>query len=167
MKKDLNRQYALFEVGSWTFDVGRSLVSILAPFDRTIANHLLCGWSWVRAIRGVTTVIAGLLLLLAAHPVCAAGMELRIQTPDAELMMPPVAPLQARQEGLPLSWEDSFVKDFIGYLERGANKEALAYFREKEGTAKGFSFLDFIGLGDPGGQLKRRATAGGVDKWVR
>jgi len=115
-------------------------------------------------LRDVTTVIAGLLiLLLACHPgYASSGMALQIQTPDAELMMPPVSPPQFQKEGLPLSWEDSNLKDIIGFLERRAYKEALAYFREKEGTAKGLSFLDFIEIGDPGGQLKERAATGGV-----
>ena len=154
MKKDLNQSRCV--------GIRRSSVSILAPFDRTSANHLLRGRSWIRAIRGVTMVISGLLLLLASHPAYAAGLNLHIQTPDAELMMPPVSPPQFQKEGLPLSWEDSNLKDFIGFLERREYEEALACFREKEGTAKGFSFLDFIEIGDPGGQLKERAATGGV-----
>ena len=111
---------------------------------------------------GVIMVISGLMLpLLVCHSGHAAGMNLQITPPDAKLMLPSVSPLQVRQEGLPLSFENSIAKDFIGFLERGEYKEALAYFREKENTGNGFSSLDFAELGDPSGELKKRAAAGG------
>ncbi len=105
-----------------------------------------------------------LLLFFACHSICAADLSLRIQAPDAALMMPPVNPPLLRKEGLPLSWENASVEEFIGYIEKGAYKEALTYFREQEGSGEGGSFLDMIEEGDSDGRLKRKAATGGTEQ---
>ena len=99
----------------------------------------------------------GLLLLLCCHHANAADMDLQIQLPDMEMMLPPVSPPQLQKEGLPLLEENQTVKEYFEYISRGGYEEALAYLRKREGSA-----FELIESGDPEGQLKQRAVVGGL-----
>ena len=98
----------------------------------------------------------GLLLLLSCHPVHGADMDLKIQLPDVEMMLPPVSPPQAQKEGLPLFEERQTVNKYFEYLNRGEYKEGLAYLRFKYSWV-----LELIEKGDPEGRLKQQAVVGG------
>jgi tetratricopeptide (TPR) repeat protein len=99
----------------------------------------------------------GLVLLLGTHQVLAADMELTIELPDVELMLPPVSPPQLQKEGLPLVQERETVETLLDFIGRGAYDEAMAYLREHQPMT-----LDLLESGDPDGLLKNRAVVGGV-----
>jgi hypothetical protein len=51
-QKHRKRQDSLFDVRSWAFNVRRSLVWLLAPFEGASSNHPLSGWSVITMISG-------------------------------------------------------------------------------------------------------------------
>jgi tetratricopeptide (TPR) repeat protein len=98
-----------------------------------------------------------LLLLLCCHPVHAADMDLQIQLPDLEMILPPVSPPQFQKEGMPLVEENDRVNECVEYIGRGDYEEALSFLREREG-----SILELIESGDPDCQLRQQAVVGGL-----
>jgi tetratricopeptide (TPR) repeat protein len=84
-------------------------------------------------------------------------MDLRIQLPDVEMLLPPVSPPQLQKEGMPLLDENETVNQYFNYIGRGEYEEALAFLREKEPTS-----LEMIESGDPVGWIKQRAVVGGI-----
>ncbi len=99
----------------------------------------------------------GLLLLLSCHTVHGADMDLNIQLPDVEMLLPPVSPPQLEKEGLPLFEERQTVREYIEYFNRKDYEGAFSYIREK-----GSSVLELIESGDPDGKLKQQAVVGGL-----
>lgn len=94
--------------------------------------------------------------MCCCHSLNAAEMDLQIQTPDSDLMLPPVSPPQYQREGLPLYEESQTIQNYFERINRGAYEDVLAYLREEEGA-----ILELIESSDPEGELKKKAVVGG------
>jgi tetratricopeptide (TPR) repeat protein len=103
-----------------------------------------------------------LLLLLSCPSVHAADMDLRIQLPDLEMILPAVSPPQFQKVGMPLLVEIPIVNQSFEYLNRGDYEEAFAYLRFKKGWV-----LELIESGDPEGRLKQLVVVGGLTRKTR
>jgi tetratricopeptide (TPR) repeat protein len=104
------------------------------------------------------------LLLLACSafvlelPAYAAEVELKIDLPDAKLMLPPVSPPQLQKEGLPLPLENDLVNEVLAFVARRDFEGALGRIREREGE-----LLALLESGDPEGQIQLSVVPGGFN----
>ncbi len=98
-------------------------------------------------------------LLFATLVLAQSGQaaELKIELPEAKLMLPPVSPPQLQREGVPLPLEQPLIAPFLALVDKQDYEGALTFVRKPYGW-----LLTLLEAGDPQGLLKERAVPGGL-----
>lgn len=98
-------------------------------------------------------------LLVLADVVDAAEIEVRIDLPSMQLMLPPVSPPQLQQEGVNLPSEQILIADeLLPLIGRGDHEGALAMLRARREW-----LVTLIESDAPEEELRQRAVPGGFN----
>lgn len=96
--------------------------------------------------------------LVLAHPVHAAEMELVIDLPDAELLLPPVSPPQLLKEGLGLPRENKLITNVLTLIGSEDYEGALDLVRMEDTRLS--TLLTLLEAGDPLGLVPPQVVSG-------
>ncbi len=99
----------------------------------------------------------GMLALMLASAAGAAEMELAIDLPATELLLPPVSPPHLQREGTSLIAEARVIEALMPLLGSANFEGALGVLRDQRE-----SVMERIEAGDPDGTVRARAVPGGV-----
>jgi tetratricopeptide (TPR) repeat protein len=97
-------------------------------------------------------------LLLA--PLAHAQLELRIDLPEAELLLAPVSPPQLQKEGQALPGESLLVPDYLDFIGRQEYEAALEFLRAEDNDFD--TLFTLLEAGDPLRLVQPRVVVGGV-----